>query len=253
MAQEFQMFRKIKGLNSVTARQACEIPDCEKSIWGMTMLSPGQKLGLLAKRSVTSLFFLFFERERWLDIQDGIRCLGMCRRAWRTVSCNPVLKASINQWEFEKGYLWRTQLCLQVRCRLHQAPISTAISRAGTVGPFSGWGDWGRRPWRRCSLPSISPSAFLPELLCLNKHFGSWKLECAASGFQEIDFSSSAGTGNQTAGCWREGGWRGNEGITLRTFTETSQGPGKVLQTSHSLLSSGQHYGMGVNNNRHNS
>ena len=111
MAQEFQMFRKIKGLNSVTARQACEIPDCEKSIWGMTMLSPGQKLGLLAKRSVTSLFFLFFwERERWLDIQDGIRCLGMWRRAWRTVSCNPVLKASINQWEFEKGYLWRTQL-----------------------------------------------------------------------------------------------------------------------------------------------
>lgn len=64
MAQEFQMFRQIKGLNSVTVRQTREIPDCEKSIWGMTMLSLGQKLGLLAKRSVTSLVFFFFERER---------------------------------------------------------------------------------------------------------------------------------------------------------------------------------------------
>ena len=150
MSQEFQMFRKIRGLNSVTVQHTREVPGCEKSVWGMTMLSLGQTLGLLTKRSVTNLvFFLsFFFWERWLDIQDGVRCSGMWRRAWQIVSLNPVLKASINQWEFKKGYLWTYSLCLQVRCRLHQAPVSTAISPARAVSPFSRWGDWGRWLWR---------------------------------------------------------------------------------------------------------
>ena len=129
-------------------------------------------IGLLTKRSVTSLFFFFFW-ESWLDIQDGIRCLGMWRRAWQIVNHKPVLKASINQWEFGKGYLWMYSLCLHVRCRLHQAPISPAISQARTVGPFSRWGDWGQWPWRHWPLPSVSSSAFLPELFCLNKYFRS--------------------------------------------------------------------------------
>ena len=55
------MFRKIRGLNSVTVQHTREVPGCEKSVWGMTMLSLGQTLGLLTKRSVTNLvFFLFF-------------------------------------------------------------------------------------------------------------------------------------------------------------------------------------------------
>ena len=106
MAREFQMFRKIKGLNSVTVQQAREIPDCEKSIWGMTMLSLGQKLGLLAKRSVTSLFLFFFFWERGDFISRMVLDVCGCGGEPDKLSCNPVLKASINQWEFEKGYLW---------------------------------------------------------------------------------------------------------------------------------------------------
>ena len=60
------MFRKIRGLNSVTVQHTREVPGCEKSVWGMTMLSLGQTLGFIDQEichqsGFLSFFFFFFE------------------------------------------------------------------------------------------------------------------------------------------------------------------------------------------------
>lgn len=56
---------------------------------------------------------------------------------------------------------------------------------------------------------------------------------------------------NQDAGCWREGGCKGNEGGTLRTGSEPSRGPGSCRALhARALVSSRQPCGTGTNSDR---